>query len=409
MKYNNKIHKIITISAAVLALLVIFFVWKAHNKPEMLGTLVNVETLKLDTVENTDFYQGSLISRYSVYLQSQVNGQVASINVKPGDKVSKGQTLIVIDPRKQEATLNSSKADASSMNAAINQAQSNLHTYEVQREGLVSNYQTSKKQYERYSYLYSKNTVSQQDLEKYTDLYNKAKADLDANGAQIQSQKAAIKVASSNYQKASYAIKEQSVQLSYYKIVAPYSGTIGDIPIKVGEYITPQSKLLNITQNNQLEINVGLPADKVFQIQKGLPVEILDYNDQIVAASEISFVAPNVDTDTQTILVKAVIQNPKEILKADQSVKLKVIYSKAQGILVPTGAVTHLGGQDFAFVVDKSGKQPIAKQKTVIIGEIQNGKYIVKKGLNSGDCVVTSGIQKIYDGAPVTITQGGNI
>jgi RND family efflux transporter MFP subunit len=403
LKNKKYLIKPILISLVVIAVcLVVGMFLSKNNTQQIPSTVVEVETIKSAEVENSEVYQGTLISRYSVSLQPQVTGQIASINVKAGDRVRAGQILLVIDPRKQEATLNSSKADAASMKAAIEQARSNLNTYEVQKNSLISNYEIAKTQYERYRDLYERKTVSKQDLENYTDAYRKAKSALDSNTAQIKAQKSAVNAAVSNYKKSTFTIKEQGVQLAYHKIVAPYAGIIGDIPVKIGEYVTSDTKLLSITQNNQLELNVGLPSEKVFIIQKGLPVQILDYDGKAIADSKLSFVSPRIDTDTQTILVKAIFKNPKEMLKADQSVKARVLYSKSQGILIPTSAVTHLGGQDFAFVVNENEGQKTVKQVPITVGEIQNEKYVIKKGLNIGDCIVTQGVQKLYDGAVVT-------
>lgn len=239
LKNKEQIIKPIFVSIIIIVcLLVIGIFFNKSGQMQMTPTVVEIGVIKPAEVENSEIYQGTLISRYSVSLQPQVSGQIASINVKAGDRVRAGQTLLVIDPRKQEAALNSSKADAASMKATIEQTKSNLNTYEVQQGSLISNYENAKIQYERYRDLYSKKTVSKQDLENYTDAYRKAKSALDANTAQIKAQKSAVNVAVSNYQKSTFAIKEQGVQLAYHKIVAPYSGIIGDIPVKVGEYVT---------------------------------------------------------------------------------------------------------------------------------------------------------------------------
>jgi len=411
MKYYNKLTKILAFGITIFALGIFFSsnFSKDYSSKQTPTTKVNIETLKSGVINTFEDYEGTLISRYSVAIQPQVTGQIVSIPVRSGDKVVAGQTLIVIDQRKQEASLNSSKADAESMAALIEQAKSNLTTYKVQQNSLNSAYQTSKLQYERYKDLYAKKTVSKQDLEQYLESYNKAKSDMDTNLAQIQSQKVAIKVATSNYKKAIYSIKEQEAQLAYHRIVAPYSGIIGDIPVKVGQYITPETKLLSITQNNQLELNVGLPAEKVFKIHKGLCVQILDDKEHEIASSVLSFVSPEIDANLQTILVKAVFNNQKEILKSNQTVKVRVTYNKTTGILVPTEAITHLGGQDFAFVVQTNGQQYRVKQQPVTIGQQQNDKYVVIKGLNAGNTIVTQGVQKIYDGAAVNIASRENI
>ena len=318
---------------------------------------------EIGKIDNAETYQGVLISRQSVLIQPQVSGQISSINVKAGDNVQKGQVLIVIDPRKQEAALNS---------------------YQVKHSSLVTAYETAKIQYERYADLYEKKTVSKQDLENYENEYKRAKSALDENTSQI---------------------KEQTVQLGYHKITAPFSGVVGDIPVKIGEYVSTETQLLSVTQNETLELNAGLPANKVFDIKQGLPVQILDFNNNVIAESHLMFVSPRVDSATQTILVKANFKNEKSLLKADQSVKIRVIYNEYDGILIPTTATTFVAGQDFAFVIQDKDGQKVVKQVPITLGELYNGKHIVKNGLKAGDCVVSKGIQKLADEMVVEVSE----
>lgn len=402
--------KLIYIVSAFICLL--FAATGCANQPfmaSMMGGGIPVESviLKATPVEEAGIYQSTLISRHSVSIEPQVDGQIADIFVKAGDHVKAGQLLMAIDMRKQQAALNSSKADAKSLQAAIAQSKDMLNSYRVQREGLISKMEFNQKQYNRYKALYNKKSVSQQDLEKYTDSYIQSKSDLNANAAQIQAQKSSILSAQSNYEKALSSIQEQSVELQYYKITAPYSGIIGDIPVKIGNYVKDSTELLSITQNDPLEINVGLPVDRVFDIHKGLPVEVLDNKSKVIGHSKISFISPNVSTDSQTVLIKAILSNSRGILKADQSVKVRVIYAKSQGILVPTGAISHLGGLDFAFLLQKKGGKSFARQQSVKLGDIQEDKYVVISGLKPGDNVIVQGIQKLMDGVPVTTMDKG--
>jgi len=361
---------------------------------QMPGMPVETEIINTSTIFNAEVYQGNLISRHSINIQPQVAGHIAKIYVKAGDKVQAGQLLIEIDKRKQESTLNSSKA-------SYDVAQATLNNLEVQRKILQSAYEFNKQTYDRYKILYSKNTASKQDLDKYKDDYTKSKLDLDANDAQIKAQKAEI-------EKAGYTVKEQQVELEYYKIVAPYSGTIGDIPVKTGNYVTPQDSLLSISQNDRLELNIGLPSEKAFDIKKGLAVKILDNNGKAVKTSQISFISPVVDKDTQTILVKAIIDNKDELLKADQSIKTKVIYSQAPGIAIPAAAAVDFGGQNFVYIVNHKDKNTFVKQSSVKLGGLQDGKYVVIQGIKQGDEVVTAGVQKLMDNAPVMVTGKDN-
>ena len=123
--------------------------------------------------------------------------------------------------------------------------------------------------------------------------------------------------------------------------------------------------------------------------------------------SKISFISPSVNTETQTILIKSILYNKSEIFKADQSVKVRVIFNQTNGILAPTSAISHMAGQDFVFLITNKGKQQFVKQQPVTLGEIQGDKYVILSGLKSLDTIVSQGIQKLMDGMPVTAMPEG--
>jgi multidrug efflux pump subunit AcrA (membrane-fusion protein) len=117
-------------------------------------------------------------------------------------------------------------------------------------------------------------------------------------------------------------------------------------------------------------------------------------------------VADNVDSSTQSILVKAVFNNPNNSLRADQFVKARLIWSSRPGVFVPTTAISRLGGQNFIFVAetkaaDGGQAQLVAMQKPIKLGKIVGNNQVVLEGLKSGDQIVTSGIMQLRDGAPI--------
>ena len=380
----------------------------AQNGPMMggMGGGVPVEalTVREQLVAQTQTYQANLISRHSITLQPRVAGQIASVYVKPGDQVRVGTPLLQIDARQQLASLNSSKADSAALKAQIKQSEDTAKSLMEQSTGLQANVLLNQKLLTRYQNLYSKGAGNRQDVEQYTSALQKAQSDLAANKAQIQAQKSAVVTTRKTYERALAGVNQQSILLQFYRITAPIAGKVGEIPIKVGNYVDTDAQLLSITDNRQLELNIGLPADKAFEVKSGLPVEILDNMQKPVLKTALSFVSPVVDQATQTILVKAIIQNPTDLLKANQSVKARVFFSQAKGIMIPTEVVSHLGGQDFVFLIHRKDGKSMVKQQPVTLGEIQTGnQYIVQKGLQDGDVIVKSGIQKLMDGAPVTV------
>ena len=166
--------------------------------------------------------------------------------------------------------------------------------------------------------------------------------------------------------------------------------------------VSGETILLSVTQNETLELNLGVQAEYVYQLKKGLPVKILDYDNKVISSSDISFVSPKIDSSTQTILAKAYFKNPDNILKADQTVKVKLVFDTAKSLLLPIGSTTHLGGADFAYTVKEENGAKTAHQIPITIDKMQDGKYIVKSGLAENDVVIVKGIQKLYEGAPIT-------
>jgi multidrug efflux pump subunit AcrA (membrane-fusion protein) len=126
--------------------------------------------------------------------------------------------------------------------------------------------------------------------------------------------------------------------------------------------------------------------------------------DEILATGQISFVSPQVNSNTQSILAKASFPNPEGKLRDGQKVRARVIWGKGPGVLIPTKAVTPIAGKDFVYVAQTQGQsQLIARQKAVKLdkGRIQGNSYPVIEGLQPGEKLIVSGIQNLSDGAAI--------
>jgi multidrug efflux pump subunit AcrA (membrane-fusion protein) len=69
--------------------------------------------------------------------------------------------------------------------------------------------------------------------------------------------------------------------------------------------------------------------------------------------------------------------------------------------MIPVTAVSRMAGQTFAFVAESNGKQTVAKQKPVQLGEIVGNNYVILDGIKPGEQIITSGVQMLADGMPV--------
>lgn len=320
---------------------------------------VKVMEAKAVPVNDTSDYVATLKSRDSAVIMPQVEGQITQIFVHSGDRVEAGKALMDIDPLKQQATVKSQESARAAQQATLSLAQ---------------------QQYQRAQGLAAAGVVSKQDLDQ-------AKATLDAAQAQMDALDAQV--------------KEQQVQLHYYKLVAPRTGIVGDIPVRVGDRVTTTTVLTTVDQPGGLEAYVYVPIERSSQLKMNLPVQVLDSSGNVMANTRISFISPQVDNPTQTVLVKARIANGNDALRQSQFIRARVVWGTHQSPEVPILAITRMAGQYFAFVAEPQGGGYVAKQRPLTIGQTVGNDFEVREGIKPGDKIIISGTQFLMDGAPV--------
>jgi len=187
--------------------------------------------------------------------------------------------------------------------------------------------------------------------------------------------------------------------------VAPTGGIVGDIPVRVGDRVTNTTVLTTVDKPGSLEVYIYVPVERAPQLKMNMPVQIVDSAGDLMADSRISFVSPQVDNATQTILAKAKVSNNKDKLRTFQFIRGRVIWGTHQGPSVPGLAVSRLGAQYFAFVAEEQNGKLVAHQKALRVGDMVGNDYVVLDGIKPGDKVIVSGTQFLVDGAPV-VPQG---
>ncbi len=197
-------------------------------------------------------------------------------------------------------------------------------------------------------------------------------------------------------------VQQQKVELRYYRVSAPMDGIVGDIPVRVGDRVTVSTLLTTVDEPGALEAYVYVPASRAKELRLGLPVKLLDEGGTVRTETRVTFISPQVDPDTQTVLAKAAVGNTKGDLRIAQQVRARITWGIRQGPLVPVLAVQRINGQFFAFLAIKEANGTLARQRLLKLGEITGNSYAVLEGLKPGDHVIVSGTQFLQDGAPVT-------
>ncbi len=322
-------------------------------------TAVKLLTLEPKPVEQASEFIATIRSLRSSTVQPEVDGLVTKIFVKSGDHVRAGAPLVQINPAKQQASVRSAEAN---------------------RAGTEADVQYWRQQVKRLESLVGAGAISRQEFDQAQNSLRTAEARLAALDAQV---------------------REGRVELEYYRVDAPQAGVVGDIPIRTGDRVTTSTVITTIDENAALEAYIQIPLDRSPDLRVGLPVQLLDGEGKVVATNPITFVAPRVDDATQTVQVKSALRDVPPALRVLQFIRARVVWRNAPGLTIPITAVSRISGQYFCFVAEPGPNGLVARQRPVQIGELIGNDYVVTGGVNAGDKVVVSGIQKIGDGAPV--------
>lgn len=452
---------------------------------------VKLATLQTTTLEESTDILGTLEARRKVALKPEVDGRITSLQVRDGDRVEQGQIIATLDnedlraerlqaqarlasvqAKLAELKAGSRREDIAEAQAKLNEAQSRFKNAKTggqpqeiaQAQAQVASAEAdarlASQRAERYAQIQAEGAISVDQYQEYVTnkqraiaALNQAKRRLLELKASRQSSmgelSAAVEQARQNLDRlqngarpeeldqaradaaaAKATVNMVETRLNKTQIRAPISGIVGNIPVKIGDYLEKGDPLTTITQNNALELNLSIPLEKAPRLRLGLPVEILDAQNKAIATGKISFISPNVTSDSQLILAKANFSDAQIPLLNQQFIPARIIWNRKPGLLIPSTALNRVGGANFVFVAvpppksdqangetqapkpalppaaQAPGQPPpppplVAQQRAVVLGDMQGNDYQVISGLKPGEKIVTAGVLQLREGAPI--------
>jgi RND family efflux transporter MFP subunit len=308
--------------------------------------LVSVATLK-DTVFNHYLdIQGSVNTKENILIQPEMPGTLVSLNVKAGQRVSKGQLLARVDD------------GGSSQQVA----------------SLETQYQLAKTTFERQKNLWSQKI-----------------------GSEIQYLQAQTQMLSLQR-----SVAQAKAMLSKTEIRAPFSGTIDEVFVERGQVVSagPQG-LMRIVNLNNMYVSTSIPESYIGKLKVGTQVDVfltsLNKNYKGKVRQIGNFINPN----NRSFGIEVSIPNPENLLRPNQVAKLKVIdYTVKNAIVVPSNVIQEDGkGNQFVFVATNSdGKTATAKKAMITIGKSSDNVTEILSGLSANDIIVIEGVNTISEG-----------
>jgi membrane fusion protein (multidrug efflux system) len=301
----------------------------------------------------------------------QVAGTLQKLCVTEGQKVTKGQTLFIIDQVPYQAALNTAEAAQKAANAALATAQL---TYDSKKK------------------LFDQQIISDVELQTANNTLLTAKAQVAQADAQVVNARNS---------------------LSYTVVKSPANGVVGTLPYRQGALVSsamPQP-LTTVSDNNEMYVYFSVSEAQFLQmVRNNNNVEeaiasIPELTLQLVDGSEyehkgkVESASGVVDRNTGSVQLRAAFTNPNHILHSGSTGNVILPAEYKNVIVVPTTAAVQLQDKYKVFVVDKDG---IAHSQIISIMPQTNGKqYIVTSGLNGGEEIVSEGAGMVKEGQKV--------
>jgi membrane fusion protein (multidrug efflux system) len=198
------------------------------------------------------------------------------------------------------------------------------------------------------------------------------------------------------YINAESRLKTLSARLNKHIIQAPFAGRLGARRVSVGDYVGVGQELVHLEDLSTIKAEFYVPERYLKKIGTGQSVRVRVESLEEAREGRIYFIDPRINIETRSAIVRALIPNPEENLKPGMFCTAEIILAvEADALMVPQTAVFARGEQQFVYIRSDG----IAEARQVTSGIFSGQRVQITTGLQPGETIVVSGIQKILPGA----------
>lgn len=310
---------------------------------------VAAATAREETWPSTLEAVGTLRAVRGVDLAAEASGEITAISVHSGEQVEAGQLLLTLNDRLEQAS----------------------------RQRARANLVLARQLYERDASLIKQQSIPQSQ-------YDRSQADLDAAVA---------------------ALAEIEAQLDDKRIEAPFSGTVGIIQLRRGDYIERGEAFTTLQDLSELEIDFSVPARHFPLLRPGLRIHVLNDSSPKVFSATLAALDAAVDTGTRNLALRAVLDDGNGLLPG-MFARLVIDLDRPQTVVtLPETAVTYSIQGNTIWVVEEDADGLRVRPRVVRTGSVRDGRIAVTDGLAAGERVASVGQNKLYREARVELEE----
>jgi membrane fusion protein (multidrug efflux system) len=307
---------------------------------------VVVAPVSLDRIERSVSAIGKAEPLRSIDLAPSADGRVVEIAVSGGETVRAGDPIILLDDATEQAAVAEARAELSRASSAFDRSSS------LQAQGRVA--QTA-----------------------------------------YESAETALAIAEAGLARATKALEDRTLR-------APFDGVIGFLAVDLGALVDQGDAIATLDDISALDVDFAVPERFFGEARVGAPVRaITEIYPGESFDGEVTGIDRRIDTVSRSFMARARIPNRGLRLPAGAFMRVTLVLEARDGVVAPEEAVVSEAGARYVYVVE-DGR---ARRRAVTLGQRLPGRVAVTDGLEPGELVITRGLQKARDGAPVNILE----
>jgi RND family efflux transporter MFP subunit len=351
---------------------------------------------------------GSLAGDQQTDVAPQTSGKVVAVGVDIGSYVRRGQMLVRLDDAELKLRVAQAATQVEQAKAAVRQAEEKigLRSGQAFDPNKVADVAAAKvtldlanKNLQRAEKLIESGDVSRSFYDEQRARRDQLKEQYEVALAQARQNYAGVDVARTNVANAQAQLALAQKNLQYAVIPAPIDGYVTERVADLGEYVSPQQKVVTIVRTNPLRIRIDIPEQAIAAVKVGQSVSIStsawpDKN----FAGRVARIAPNVSATSRTLTVEAEIDNSNNALKPGQFATVRILQERAEpAVLIPARSVVNEAGVYRVYVI-KNGH---AEQRLVQTGQTDGDLVEIRNGIAADEQVATSNVEQLTDGIAI--------